>query len=58
MMIGTLFSLFKAALGQQHKKKLIEIVSNFLIEAIQLEFVGGPEFGVGLVRLKQPGRER
>jgi hypothetical protein len=39
-------------------KKLIEIVYNLLIEAIQLGSFVVLEFAVGPVRLKQPGCER
>jgi hypothetical protein len=39
-------------------EKLIEIVCNLLIEAVQLGAFMVLEFGVGPVRSKQPGGER
>ena len=61
MLTGTLFSLLKCSGGflEAHSmKELIEIVSNLLIEAIQLGSFVVLEFGVRPIRLKEAGSQR
>jgi hypothetical protein len=54
---GTLFS-FSGGFEANSMKKFVEIVYDLLIKAIQLSSFVVLEFGVGAVRLKQPGCER